>query len=91
MSLKNVVLACVVALSLLGASAIGSGAASLQLFPSEQQAQQHCQRDIVVWLNLPSGIYHYRGQRWYRNTKRGAYVCEREAIAGGDRATRNGE
>lgn len=66
-------------------------AASLQLFPTEQQAQQHCPRDVVVWLNLPSGIYHYRGQRWYGRTKRGAYVCKTEADAAGDRETRNGE
>jgi hypothetical protein len=61
------------------------------LFNSEQQAQQHCPADTVVWLNLPTGVYHYRGQRWYGNTKAGAYVCEKEATAAGDRATRNGQ
>jgi hypothetical protein len=29
----------------------------------------------VVWLNLPSGIYHYRGKRWYGQTRRGASVA----------------
>jgi hypothetical protein len=38
---------------------------------------------VVVWLNLPSGIYHYSGQRWYGRTKRGAYVCKGEADANG--------
>jgi len=63
----------------------------LTTFPSEQQAEQHCPTDTVVWLNLPSGIYHYRDERWYGNTRNGAYVCQREADRAGDRATRNGQ
>jgi hypothetical protein len=31
--------------------------ASLSTFSSEVQAQQHCPKDTVVWLNLPTGIY----------------------------------
>jgi hypothetical protein len=60
-------------------------------FPTEQQAQQHCPNDTVVWLNLYSGIYHFKGQLWYANTSKGAFVCQREADRAGDRATRNGE
>ena len=60
-------------------------------FATEQLAQQHCPRDIVVWLNLPTGIYHFKGQRWYGRTKNGAFVCQREADNAGDRATRNGQ
>jgi len=72
--------------------AIGqSPTAPLATFPTEQQAQQHCPGDTVVWVNLPSGIYHFRGERWYGNTKSGAYVCQREADRAGDRATRNGQ
>jgi hypothetical protein len=56
-----------------------------------QSAQAHCPKDTVVWLNLPTMIWHYKGQRWYGRTKNGAYVCEKEAAAGGARATRNGE
>jgi hypothetical protein len=48
-------------------------------FPTEQQAQQHCTKDVVVWLNLPTRIYHMKGERWYGMTKSGAYVCEKEA------------
>ncbi len=66
-------------------------ARALEKHDSESQAQQHCPKDIVVWLNLPTMIWHYKGQRWYGRTKRGAYVCEKEAAAGGARATRNGE
>ncbi len=64
---------------------------ALDQFPTAAQAQQHCPRDTVVWLNLPTMIWHYKGQRWYGNTKHGAYVCEKEAAASGARATRNGE
>ena len=60
----------------------------LQLFNTEKSAKLHCSTDTVVWLNLPIGIYHYKGQHWYGNTKSGAYVCQKEADQAGDRATR---
>jgi hypothetical protein len=44
------------------------------LFDTESAAQAHCPKDIVVWLNIPSGIYHYKGERWYGSTKHGAYT-----------------
>jgi hypothetical protein len=65
--------------------------APLATFSNELQAQQHCPADTVVWVNLPSGIYHFKGERWYGNTRSGAYVCQREADRAGDRATRNGQ
>jgi hypothetical protein len=68
-----------------------SPTAPLATFPNEQQAQQHCPADTVVWVNLPSAIYHFKGERWYGNTKSGAYVCQLEADRAGDRATRNGQ
>ena len=30
------------------------------VFSTESAAQAHCPKDVVVWLNIPSGIYHYR-------------------------------
>jgi len=59
-------------------------------FTSEQEAQQHCPKDTVVWVNTKTGVYHMKGQRWYGNTKEGAYECRKEANAEGDRETRNG-
>jgi|ERR1700722_2123474 hypothetical protein len=41
----------------------------------------------VVWLDIPSGIYYRKGDRWYGRTKRGAYTCEKEAIDAGHRAS----
>lgn len=74
-----------------GGAIAQSPTVQLATFPTEQQAQQHCPADTVVWVNLPSGIYHFKGERWYGNTKSGAYVCQREADQAGDRATRNGQ
>jgi len=65
--------------------------AALTLFPAENQAQQHCPSDVVVWLNLPTRIYHWKGMRWYGNTKNGAYVCKKEADENGNRGTLNGQ
>jgi hypothetical protein len=64
---------------------------SFSLYTTEQAAQKHCPKDTVVWLNLPTGVYHFKGQRWYANTKSGAFVCEQEADKAGDRATMNGQ
>lgn len=66
-------------------------AAQLASFTSEREAQQHCPSDAVVWLNLPSGVYHLKGQRYYANTKNGAFVCKKEADQAGDRGSRNGQ
>ena len=60
-------------------------------FQSEREAQVHCPKDTVVWVNTNSGVYHFKGQRWYGRTKNGAYECMKEANEEGDRATRNGQ
>jgi hypothetical protein len=57
-------------------------------FPTAREAQQHCPDDLVVWLDLTTRTYHYRGQRWYGSTKSGAYVCRNEANKAGMRARR---
>ena len=45
----------------------------------------------VVWLNAESGIYYYKSDRLYGQTMGGAYICEREAIGAGNRASSEGE
>ena len=63
----------------------------LEKFTNEAQAQQHCPSDTVVWLNVPTMIWHYKSERWYARTKNFTFVCEREAAAAsGGRGTRNG-
>jgi hypothetical protein len=76
---------------ILGASQEIQAASDPEKFPTESSAQNHCPKDTVVWLNLPTMIWHYKGQRWYAHTKNGAYVCMKEAAAVGARATRNGD
>jgi hypothetical protein len=61
-------------LALLVGTFLSSPAFALETFNTEAAAQQHCPNDAVVWLNLPTMIWHYKGQRWYGRTKRGAYV-----------------
>jgi hypothetical protein len=57
-------------------SALGGG---MMMFKNEQKAQQHCPSDTVVWLNTTNATYHFKGERWYGHTNRGAYVCKDEA------------
>jgi hypothetical protein len=57
-------------------------------FRTAVEAQTHCPTDKVVWVNTRSRIYHYRGARNYGTTKEGAYMCEADAKAAGDRAAR---
>ena len=64
---------------------------ALETFNDEAKAQQHCPKDTVVWLNLPTMIWHYKGQRWYANTIHGAFACKEEAAAAGARGTKNGQ
>ncbi|MGB8964795.1 MAG: hypothetical protein WCB99_04045 [Candidatus Cybelea sp.] len=45
----------------------------------------------IVWLNVASGIYYYKGDRRYGRTKQGAYTCEREAISAENRASLDGQ
>lgn len=76
----------------LGTSYLGTAyALATSHFSSEQEAKAHCPHDTVVWVNTKSGIYHFKGQRWYGNTNQGAYLCRKEADAEGDRATKNGQ
>jgi hypothetical protein len=60
-------------------------------FPTEKEAQRHCPGGPVVWLDVPSRIYYYRGQQLYGATKGGAYVCRDEATGAGMRATRSSQ
>jgi len=67
------------------ATAAPSGA---NQFSAEAQARGRCPGATVVWVNTGSAIYHFAGAKNYGNTKEGAYMCEPDAKAAGDRASK---
>jgi hypothetical protein len=44
----------------------------------------------MVWVNLPTGVYHREGDRWYGKTKNGKFMAEADAIKAGYRPAKNG-
>jgi hypothetical protein len=58
-------------------------------FPTEAEAKAHCPGDTVVWANLTSKVYHFSASRVYGKTKKGAYMCEKESVSAGFRASKN--
>ena len=57
-------------------------------FASQAQAEGRCPGATVVWVNTKSGVYHFAGSRNFGTTKAGAYMCEADATAAGDRASK---
>ena len=57
-------------------------------FADDASAKARCPTDTVVWVNLPSKIYHFAGTKSYGTTKRGEYMCEKEAIVGENPASK---
>ena len=76
--LRRLLIWVIVALSVVVGSATAADQHRLPTFTTEQAAQQHCPGDVVVWLNTRSGVYHFKGQRWYgRDAERGVCLSER--------------
>ncbi len=68
------------------ASANDASAFAQTKFASEETARQRCPTDMVVWLTLPGNAFVVKGDPRYGTTQRGAYMCEHDAIAAGNRA-----
>lgn len=64
-----------------------TSAASTQ-FADETAAKSHCPADTVVWVNLSSKVYHLTGTPYYGKTKKGAYICQKDADASGFRVAK---
>ncbi len=47
-------------------------------YPTRAAAEEHCPGQVVVWVDLETRIFYYRGQDRYGSTKTGAYLCERD-------------
>ena len=58
-------------------------------YAKEADAKAHCGANPVVWVNLRSKVYHASGTKSYGTTKKGAYMCEKEAGAAGFRAPKS--
>jgi hypothetical protein len=54
-------------------------AGTLALFRYEDQAQQHCPSDSVVWLDFKKGRYYSQNQKLYGSGYHGSFVCRGEA------------
>jgi hypothetical protein len=65
------------------------GATGAGGFASDAQAKARCPSDTVVWVNTKSGVYNFAGTHNNGTTEHGAYKCEADALAAGDRAAKN--
>ena len=64
----------------------GALPASYLTRPVVQAAQTKTQKkEVKVWVNTNSSVYHCPGTRWYGKTKHGEYMSECEAIKKGNR------
>lgn len=52
-------------------------------FRSEQQAQEHCPNDAVVWVDPQRGAYFLKGSPAYARAGAGRYACRGEAESAG--------
>jgi len=75
---------------LLTLAATSTAAADDIQFPTRVAAEEHCPGQVVVWVDLETRIFYYRGQDRYGSTKSGAYVCERDVKGAGYRPNRTG-
>ncbi|SCB32528.1 hypothetical protein GA0061098_100610 [Bradyrhizobium shewense] len=74
-------------IALAGAIMVSAGTAEVSATPLtpfryEAQAQRHCPRDKVVWLDFRKGIYYRMGQKRYGQGFDGSFVCLNEARDG---------
>ena len=54
-------------------------------FASEDAARLRCPADPIVWQMIPGNLFVPKGDPRYGATQRGAYMCERDAVADGNR------
>jgi hypothetical protein len=68
---------------ILSCAACGQSPAVLTAFRTEEQAQAHCPKDTVVWVDPQSGIYYLKGHGLSGGSTAGRYACRGEADAAG--------
>jgi hypothetical protein len=67
----------------LSCAACGQSPTVLTVYRTEEQAQTHCPKDAVVWLDAQSGLYYLKGNGSYGSSTAGRYACRDEADAAG--------
>jgi hypothetical protein len=67
----------------LSCAACGQSPTVLTVYRTEEQAQTHCPKDAVVWLDAQSGLYYLKGHGSYGSSTAGRYACRDEADAAG--------
>ncbi len=67
---------------LLGGAAVRINSVAADAGTAQTQAEK---KEVKVWVNTKSGVYHCPGTRWYGATKQGKYMGECEAIKDGYR------
>jgi hypothetical protein len=73
----------------LSRAACGGSPVVLTAFRTEQQAQEHCPEDTIVWLDPQSGMYQLKGHGSYGLSGAGRYACRGEAERTGMHAMTN--
>jgi hypothetical protein len=73
----------------LSCAACGQSSEVLVAFRTEQQAQEHCPKDTVVWVDPQSGSYLLKGRASYGRAGAGRYACRGEAVQAGMREIAN--
>ena len=73
----------------LSCAACGGSPAVLTAFRTEQQAQEHCPKDTVVWLDPESGMFELKGHGSHGVSGAGRFACRGEAERAGMRAVTN--
>jgi len=82
-------LAAVAALAVAGPAGAATKTINIYGYGFNPNSVTITQGDTVVWVNESSKIYHFAGHKNYGHTKVGAYMCERDATAAGNRAAKD--
>jgi hypothetical protein len=67
----------------LSCAACGRSTPTLQAFRTEQQAQDHCPGDTVVWVDVQAGGYRLKGHGLYGTGNAGRFASRGEAESAG--------
>jgi hypothetical protein len=69
------------AIALLAAAVSPLAHAATNLFATEPAAQQACQNDEVVWVDLDRGRFYHKTQAAFGKGNNGGYACMKAAHA----------